>query len=451
MKTTPRLPHDRRSQGANLMSTTLERLLAGRFPDPDGSGMLSVPVRTVVIGTDLGRSAAALLAPLNLGSRLAVLHDPDTRAALGADVAAAASATFDVREILLPRHPKPDADTVALVRDAASASDAIVAVGSGTINDLGKYAAHLSGKPYVVFGTAPSMNGYTSVNAAITERSHKKTLPASAAAGVFLDLDVLAKAPPRLIAAGFGDSACRTTAQADWLLAHRLLDRTYRRAPFALLEEDEPSLFAQAAGLCRGDRTALALLARTLALSGFGMAICGGSYPASQAEHLISHYLDMLGRPDWPESFHGEHIGVTTLTVARLQARLFAAAESPPLRPTGDTLQAFIAHFGEVLGQECWTSFTPKAFDAPTMAALDARLKRQWPEIRAAVRQVLLPVETLETALAAVNAPMTPEALGVPRPFYRTATLHARRIRDRYTCLDLAAAAGTLQTYVDTL
>ena len=433
------------------MSNNLERLLAGRFPDPDGSGMLSVPVRTVVIGTDLGRSAAALLAPLRLGARLAVLHDPDTRAALGAEVAAAAMAAFDVQEVVLPPHPKPDADTVALVRNAASACDAIVAVGSGTINDLGKYAAHLSGKPYVVFGTAPSMNGYTSVNAAITERGHKKTLPASGAAGVFLDLDVLGKAPPRLIAAGFGDSACRTTAQADWLLAHLLLDQPYRRAPFALLEEDEPAMFAQAAGLCRGDRAALALLARTLALSGFGMAICGGSYPASQAEHLISHYIDMLGEPGWPESFHGEHIAVTTLTIVRLQARLFAAAESPTLRPTGDTPQAFTAHFGEVLGQECWKAFAPKNFDAAAMAGLDARLRRQWPEIRAAIRAVLLPVDSIEAALAAVNAPMTPEALGVPRPFYRAATLHARRIRDRYTCLDLAAAAGTLQNYVDTL
>ena len=38
-------------------------------------------------------------------------------------------------------------------------------------------------------------------------------------------------------------------------------------------------------------------LARTLVLSGIGMTICGGSYPASQGEHLISHYIDMLSAP----------------------------------------------------------------------------------------------------------------------------------------------------------
>ena len=104
----------------------------------------------------------------------------------------------------------------------------LIAVGSGTINDLCKYASALDGKPYAVFATAPSMNGYTSVNAAITVEGHKKSLPAQAAAGVFFDLEVLAAAPVRLIRAGLGDSVCRCTAQADWLLAHLLLGRPYR-------------------------------------------------------------------------------------------------------------------------------------------------------------------------------------------------------------------------------
>ena len=98
----------------------------------------------------------------------------------------------------------------------------LIAVGSGTINDLCKYAAHLDRKPYAVFGTAPSMNGYTSANAAITVNGLKKSLAATMPAGVFLDLAVLAAAPPRMIRSGLGDSLCRPTAQADWLLSHRL-------------------------------------------------------------------------------------------------------------------------------------------------------------------------------------------------------------------------------------
>ena len=134
------------------------------------------------------------------------------------------------------------------MRDA----DALVAVGSGTINDLCKYAAAQDGKPYVVFATAPSMNGYTSMNAAITVDGHKKTLPAATPLGVFMDLGVLAAAPARMIRAGLGDSLCRSTAQADWLLSHHLLGTPYRRAPFALLARRRTG----AAGRARGTRVA---------------------------------------------------------------------------------------------------------------------------------------------------------------------------------------------------
>src|SRR3546814_10817423 len=76
----------------------------------------------------------------------------------------------------------------------------------------------------------------------------------------------------------------------------------------------------------------MARLARTLVLSGFGKAISGGSYPASEGEHLISHYAEMMGGAELPESFHGEQIGVTTLTMARLQERMLD--KTPRVAPT---------------------------------------------------------------------------------------------------------------------
>ena len=168
-------------------------------------------------------------------------RDPQTFDALGAVVERALGGRAEVASIRLPEHPHADSATVERLRAAAAASDAIVAVGSGTINDLCKHAAALDRKPYAVFATAPSMNGYTSVNAAITVDGHKKTLAAAAPRGVFVDLEVLARAPVRLIRAGIGDSICRSTAQSDWLLSHFLHGTTYRAAPFALLAADEPA------------------------------------------------------------------------------------------------------------------------------------------------------------------------------------------------------------------
>ena len=63
---------------------------------------------------------------------------------------------------------------------AGAKAGSYIAVGSGTINDLAKFSAAQQGKRCAVFATAPSMNGYTSVNVAITMGGHKKSLPAVA-------------------------------------------------------------------------------------------------------------------------------------------------------------------------------------------------------------------------------------------------------------------------------
>jgi hypothetical protein len=93
--------------------------------------------------------------------------------------------------------------------------------------------------------------------------------------------------------------------QADWLMAHPLFNQPYHAAPFALLAVDEAELFGSAAALVAGGLTATRYLARTLVLSGFGMTICGGSYPASQGEHLISHQVDMMADETCPKTLHG--------------------------------------------------------------------------------------------------------------------------------------------------
>jgi glycerol-1-phosphate dehydrogenase [NAD(P)+] len=185
-------------------------------------------------------------------------------------------------------------------------------------------------------------------------------------------------------------------------------------------------------------------LARTLTLSGFGMTICGGSYPASEGEHLISHYVEMLAPPEWPESFHGEQIGVTTLSMARLQERVLAGGP-PRLKPSAPTESSITSHFGGALGAACWAEFQGKRLDGVRADAINAKLAADWDGIRARLGAVMVPAHRLEAVLRAAGAPTTPEDLGWPRDFYREALRHAREIRNRFTFLDLAADSGILQ------
>jgi glycerol-1-phosphate dehydrogenase [NAD(P)+] len=369
-----------------------------------------------------------------------LVADPTTWNILGSRITAALRTFVALDTVALPDRPHADMATVEQVRARAAGAEGLIAVGSGTINDLVKYAAYLDRKPYACFATAPSMNGYVSVNAAIMENGVKKSLPAAAPRGVFMDLEVLARAPKRMIGAGFGDSICRPTAQADWLLAHLLLDRPYREIPFTLLVEDEAELLADPEGLLNGDAEAMARLARLLVMSGFGMTICGGSYPASQGEHLIAHFLEMRG-DSAARSFHGEQIAVTTLTMARIQAAMLAQAQ-PRVGSSTPTEAAMAAFYGRETGAVCWEAFSRKAIDRDLAASMNDRLDSDWPGFREALLKVHRRPADIETALKRAGAPTRCEEIGVPKPLYRDAVLHAREIRDRFTFLDFAAETG---------
>lgn len=425
----------------------LEELLEGRFRDRQTGRDVGVTTRSLAIEDSLAGSEADLVAGLGFGRKLAVLSDPNTSAALGSRIERALAGRFAVQPVGLPQNPEPDTETVARVRAAAAGADALIAVGSGTINDLAKYASALDGKPYAVFATAPSMNGFTSLTASITVDGHKKTLPAHAPAGAFFDLTVLAAAPARLIRSGLGDSICRATAQWDWLLSHLLLGTSYSELPFALLADDEPDLIAHAADLLGGDLGVMRRLVRTLLLSGFGTAIVGSSAPASQAEHLVSHYLDMLGPVHRPSVFHGEQIAVTTLSIARLQeAMMEGPAPTLVADRAGET--EFITRYGEHLGHSTWAEFAEKRLTAERADELNHELATNWQNFVAQLHKISLPSAQIHAALTAAGAPTTPEAIHLDRSFYEGALTHAREIRNRYTVLDLAAASGRLASLV---
>lgn len=427
----------------------IEALLDGTYLDDETGHRVGVPTRILAIEASLKGMEAELIGQAGLGSRLAVVSDPRTHAALGARVERALRGRFTIDSLVLPDGVEPDAGTVEQVRAGAAKADALIAVGSGTINDLTKFAGAQDGKPYAVFGTAPSMNGYTSLTASITVQGHKKTLAAQAPVGAFFDLGVLAAAPKRLIRAGLGDSICRSTAQWDWLLAHLLLGSSYRALPFDLLAEDEPALVAHAGELLTGDIEVMRLLVRTLVLSGFGTAIVGSSAPASQGEHLVSHYIDMLGPAGRAPVFHGEQVGVTTLSIARLQERMLEHA--PVLRVEAADEAEFVARYGEELGRSVWPEFSRKRLVPSLADELNARIAANWDGMARQLGAIHLPAARIEAALSAAGAPVRPEQIGLSRDFYETALRHGREIRDRYTVLDLAAGAGRLAGLVPTI
>ncbi len=419
----------------------IAELLAGTYRDPESGEVLACEARGVAIEDSLAGREVELVEALGIGARFALIGDVDTYAALGDRIAAALASRFAIQRVVLGAHPHCDVTTIdAVVAGLDAGIDAVIAVGSGTINDICKMAAQARGIPQLVFGTAPSMNGYTSVSASVTDRGFKRSVRARTPVGVFLDLGVLAAAPKRLIHAGLGDSVCRPTAQTDWLMSHLVLDTPYRTVPFVLLADDEPRLFGDAAALVAESRDlgAMRALARTLVLSGFGMTLAGGSYPASQGEHLISHYLEMMKPAHLAEAHHGEQIGVAAIVMATMQQAIIERAAPPLVHATRLTRDDVIGHFGPLLGEACWRELSQKALDHARAEAINTRLVAAWPTIRARLAATSASPERITAILAAAGAPTSPADLHYPEALFASAVAHASEIRDRFTFLDLS-------------
>ncbi len=428
-------------------SGLINEIVADRWLNPETGKAVTVPYDSVVIEPDLNGHEAHLVQALALGNSFTVVADAATWDAMGARVAKALAPLGPVKSLVL-ENPHADMATVADLTQKLAGAEAVIAVGSGTINDLCKYVTGLEGRRYAVFGTAASMNGYTSTTASINLASGLKvSLPSHAPSGVFIDLAVSAAAPKHLSAAGFGDCLVRSVAQVDWWMSHRLLGSVYSNIPFLMQAADEVELNARAHLLPGGDIGANGYLHRVLTLCGLGVSFTGMSNHGSMGEHQISHYIDCFAGDRHPGTLHGQQVGVGVLSMGRLQAQMLASATPPVLRPTVLNPNDMAQRMGPEIAAQCLTDIGPKVMDANAAAAMNEKLQHIWPDLRRELAPFIIPVAEMTRLLQAAGGPLTATDLGVPVDLYREAVVHCREMRNRFSFLDLAADSGLLADF----
>ena len=427
----------------------LDAMIAGTWVNPEtGETAAPVPFRDIRIMETTDGAEADLVGALGLGKRLAVVSDENTHDAMGARVARALGSIATVDDIVI-EGAKAGVEQAEAVRQRTRHADAVVAVGSGTVQDLVKYATFLDGRKFVTFATAASMNGYTSITASITQDGFKQSLKTHTPQGLYMDVGVAAAAPPFLARAGIGDCLCRSTAQVDWRMSTALLGTPYFELPFTLQRDDEPVLLARAAGLATGNTQAIAALYRLLTWTGLGTCFTGTSHHGSMSEHLVSHWIDMFAGKAHPGTLHGHQVGFSAVSMSRLQHRILKSDTPPVLHATAVDRDAMIARYGTATGAACHAEFAAKALDAEAARAMTDRIAEDWDAFRAPLLEVMLPTETLEKALTDCGGYVTAADSGLPSGCYRDALIHAREIRNRFSILDIAGDSGQLASFAE--
>jgi len=427
-------------------TTLIDEICDGSWINPlNGKRFPAAPYDSIVLKESLAGEEAGLVQALGFAPPFIVVSDENTHKAMGARVAKALSALGTVTEIILD-HPHADIETAHQLQKKIAGFASVIAVGSGTINDLTKYATFLDNRRYCVFATAGSMNGYTSSTASITlDSGLKVSLPAQATAGFFVDLEVCAAAPSYLNAAGFGDCLCRSVAQIDWWMSHRLLDTSYHHEPYLIEIPDEIELMKRAAGIKNGDIDAIGYLVRVLTLCGLGITFTNMSNHGSMGEHQISHYIDCFAKSQHPGTLHGQQVGVATLTMARVQTMFLSSQTAPVLSPTKIDKGGMIARMGHDVALQCLDELKLKALDDRATDHLNKKLEVIWPNLRQQCLDMAVPVEVLTDKLRLSGGPTTATELGLPVKFYQEAVTHAHEMRSRFSFFDIASLTGNLQ------
>jgi glycerol-1-phosphate dehydrogenase [NAD(P)+] len=345
---------------------------------------------------------------------------------------------------------------VAALEDALRGYDAIpVAVGSGTINDLTKLAAHRAGRPYLAVATAASMDGYTAFGASIDCSGSKQTINCPAPTGVVADLDVICAAPAEMNAAGYADLLAKTTAGADWLVADALGVEAIDRTAWAIVQGGLREAVANPAGVRDRNLEAVRQLTEGLMLGGFAMQSAKSSRPASGAEHQFSHLWDMQHHVhEGRTPLHGFKVGIGTLAVAGLYEYLLArnledldvASCCARWPDEAACEQAVLALFDQDdLTAVALQETRSKWVDAVRLGRELETLRRVWPELKGCLRQQLIPSRDLKAMLRAAGAPVEPEEIGISRARLREGFGQAYFLRRRFTVLDLAVRSGLLE------
>ena len=389
-----------------------------------------------ILGTGAITQLAATLAQHMPAKKLFIVCDDTTWKAAGA-AAESQLANIDITVHSLGIRVRAELSVAEALAVQANGFDALLAVGSGTVNDLTKHAAAAIGKPYGIVATACSMNGYSSANASLEVDGAKKSFSAKPPVFVIGDTDILLNAPKRLTRAGLGDTLCRTTVEADMLLSHLLFATPYPREWFDVLRANEEKLLPGIMNNRDNEREFIECLMLALLDAGDAMTAFGSSAVASQGEHMIAHTLELKYGSELRDALHGELVAITSLTMSRIQHR--ALLSTPAIKPMVYDMEQFQRHFGKLHAEELMAVYTKKIISNEKADAMNERLAHEWPRICAALNEIMLPTNTVERALIHSGCHVKPEQIGLAEERYRFALSYAHLTRDRFTFLDLAA------------
>lgn len=337
--------------------------------------------------------------------------------------------------------------------------DIIIGIGSGVINDIGKILSNISGKKYIIVGTAPSMDGYASATSSMSMDGLKVSLGSRCADVIIGDTDVLKEAPEHMLKSGLGDMLAKYVSIAEWRIAHIITGEYYCERVAELIRTALKKCVDNAEGLLKRDEQAIEAVFEGLVIGGIAMAYAGVSRPASGVEHYFSHVWDMRGLEFGTQvDLHGIQCAIGTLQAVRLYEHVKA------VKPDAKKAETYVERFSfddwkEKLRSFLGTSAEPmiaqeareKKYDKSTHPARFALIRDQWNDILRILEEELPTVRQLEEILDTIGILKDTASIGVDEETLKMTFKATKDIRDKYVLSRLAWDLGILDELCELL
>ncbi|MBQ4517913.1 MAG: iron-containing alcohol dehydrogenase [Clostridia bacterium] len=211
--------------------------------------------------------------------------------------------------------------------------DYILAVGSGSVNDICRMVSYRLGVEYGIVGTAPSMDGYASVVAPLLVGKTKIVYQCSIARHIIIDTAICKDAPYELLTAGVGDMIGKYIAILDWELSAMHTGEYYCEKIADMVLNVTSQCIDEAYSLFERKADSIEKIVNGLITSGMGIAYSGSSRPASGTEHMIGQTWEIMDLENGRElQLHGHDVGAATFVAISMYKKLYKETDDMEIK-----------------------------------------------------------------------------------------------------------------------
>ncbi|MBU3180302.1 sn-glycerol-1-phosphate dehydrogenase [Clostridium psychrophilum] len=437
----------------DLMALSVEEMTGLNYMCTCGKNH-SVGIETIKVGRGVISQLPNVIKNYK-GKKVFIIEDTHTYEVAGKQVEELLKNKFiATKYVFTEEHLHPNEMTLGrLLLEIPGDTSLIIAVGSGTINDISRFLSCKLGIPYVIVGTAPSMDGFASVVSPLICDGVKVTYDGVYPLAIVCDIDIMKQAPMKMLQAGLGDILGKYTALADWHVANILNDEYFCPEVEKLVLSTLKKCEEAAAGVTSRDAKTVENITEALILSGIAIGMVGASRPASGGEHYISHCYEMMfmNSGDNSKWLHGNTVGVGVGIVA------YAYKYAKDLDINKILKKGDYVHLDKNIWlQNIKDVFTISAtniiefkqnsinFDEKERKDSMYKIIAKWDDIKKICDVFVPQPEEIIKTLKKAGAVWNPKDLGLSKELFRKSFIAAKDMRNRYGIMQLLEDIGKL-------